>query len=353
MNNESSTNQMNENSRETELTTEEKFRHSIGKVRPYIFNLWAARKKFLMFNVIILILTLTYLLFLAKPYYDTSVTILPDYGTNVSSMLGQFSGLASLAGINVGGSTPTQIYQQIITSESVLTPVIYAKYKTEEFPDSVNLIQYDEIEPDESLPPDLQKRRMFLKEFTHLTKGVITTDLDRITQILTLTVRMPEGQLSADVANGIARSLDNYIQTQIRTSAKDQREYIDRRMKEVKDSLTIAENKVKDFDEKNKVVGQSPALILEQSRLQRNVDILNTVYLQLAQQSELAKIQEVKDTPVINIEEAAKNPVIKTGPRRALILIIIMFFSVILSAIYLIYLSQINIFYDMLKSEFK
>ena len=46
-----------------------------------------------------------------------------------------------------------------------------------------------------------------------------------MTQVLTITVQMPEGQLSADVANNIATSLDGYIQTQIRTSAKD-REYI-------------------------------------------------------------------------------------------------------------------------------
>ncbi len=144
---------------------------------------------------------------MAKPYYDTTVTILPDYGTNASSMLGQLSGLASLAGVNVGGSTPTQIYQELITSESVLTPVIYAKYKTEEFPDSVNLIEYDEIEPDESLPPELQKRKMFLKEYKKLVKGKITTDLDRMTQVLTITVRMPEGQLSADVANKLLNRL--------------------------------------------------------------------------------------------------------------------------------------------------
>ena len=61
---------------------------------------------------------------------------------------------------------------------------------------------------------------------------------------------MPEGQLSADVANNIATNLDNYIQTQIRTSAKNRREYIDKRMKEAKDSLTNAENKMKGFSHK-------------------------------------------------------------------------------------------------------
>ena len=336
---------------ESELTTEERFKQTVEKFRPYFRKLWQARWKLLWINGGVAVVTVMILLFLVKPYYDTSVTILPDYGTNVSSLLSQFSGLASLAGVNVGGSTPTQIYQQLVTSESVLTPVIYAKYKTEEFPDSVNLIQYDEIKPDESLPKDLQKRRMFLKEFARISKSVITTDLDRITQILTITVRMPEGQLSADVANNIANSLDNYIQTQIRTSAKDQRVYIDKRMTQVQDSLTVAENTLKQFNETNKVIQQSPALILQQSRLQRNVDILNTIYMQLAQQSELAKIQEVKDTPVINIEEPAKNPVIKTGPPRLFVLIFIIFLVGIITGLYYMFEDELRNYYTILKQK--
>ena len=333
---------------ESELSSEESFKQTVEKLRPYLLNLWAARKKFLLFNGIVLVLTLAYLLFLAKPYYDTTVTILPDYGANASSMLGQLSGLASLAGVNVGGSTPTQIYQELVTSESVLAPVIYAKYKTKEFPDSVNLIKYEEIEPDKSLPADLQKRKMFLKEFQKLTKSRITTDVDRMTQVLTITVQMPEGQLSADVANNIAASLDGYIQTQMRTSAKDQREYIDKRMSQVKDSLVAAENNMKDFNEKNKIISQSPSLMLEQGRLQRQVQILNTVYLQLAQQSELAKIQEVKDTPVINIEEVAKNPIDKTGPKRRNILIFILFFSLVISSGYFMFSELLRVYYKII-----
>ena len=143
-------------------------------------------------NLSVAVVTVLVLLFLVKPYYDTTVTILPDYGVNASSLLSQLSGLASLAGVSVGGSTPTQIYQELITSEAVLRPVIYAKYKTEEFRDSVDLIQYDEIEPDKSLSPNLQKRKMFLKEMEKLIKSRIVTDLDKMTQILTVTVRSPK-----------------------------------------------------------------------------------------------------------------------------------------------------------------
>jgi len=266
-------------------------------------------------------------------YYTSSVTILPDYGTKRTT-LDQLSGLASLSGGSIGQASPTEIYQNLLTSEAVLAPVIYAKYKTEKYPDSVNLIQYFKIKPNKSLPPQLQGRDMFLQVYKALSKGMITTDLDRMTKILTVTVRMPEPQLSADVVNKVVESLDNYVKSERKSYATYQLEYITKRMAQVKDSLTIAENKLKDFREQNRMVIQSPELMLEQTRLSRNVEILSTVFLELSKQYEMAKIDQIKDTPIVNVRDYAKNPVIKAGPKRLVTLILIMFFSVIFSGFY-------------------
>ena len=314
--------------------------------------LWMHRKQLAVINGVFIAGTVAVLLFVVKPYFESTITILPEYGANVS-MLGQLTGLASLSGFNVGSSTPAEICQELVTSESVLAPVIYAKYKTEEFPDSVDLIQYDELEPDQSLPASLQKRAMFLQEFQKLSQGAIVTDINRLSQILNITVSMPEGQLSADVANNIAKSLDNYILTQVRTGAKDQRRYIEKRLGQVEDSLAEAENALKAFNEANRVVGQSPDLQLQQSRLQRNVNILNTVYLQLAQQAELAKIQEVKDTPVINVEEVAENPVKKAGPRRTVILVVLAFLFFVTSSSFYLFSPDLRKYYALLVERFR
>lgn len=342
---------MNENQNpeeEKELTSEERFKETVEKLRPYIQNLWAARWKLLIINGVVLVLTLAYLLFLTEPYYTSTVTILPDYGSKESS-LGSLSSLASLAGVSVGSGSPTEIYNNLISSESVLAPVIYAKYKTEKYPDSVNLIQYFEIEPDKSLTPELQKRKMFLTEFNALTKNKLVTDVDRMTKILTITATMPEALLSADVANKVAESLDNYIRTKKKSYSSEQRQYIEKRLGQVKDSLNYAENRLMHFKEQNRTVSQSPALILEQTRLSRGVEILNAVYLELSKQLEIAKIDEVKDTPVLNIKEAAKDPIIKTGPKRAFTLVIIMSLSILISAVYLMFSDKIKIYYKLLK----
>jgi uncharacterized protein involved in exopolysaccharide biosynthesis len=251
-------------------------------------------------------------------------------------MLSQFSGLASLAGVNVGSGSPTEIYQNLLQSESVVGPVIYSRYLTKEYPDSVNLIQYFEIDTKDK-NPEIQKRKRYLTVNELLTKSLISTDLDKMTKILTVKVTMPEAQLSADVVNKLVESLDQYIRTKRKSYASEQRYYLEKRVEQIKDSLNICENELRDFREQNRMITQSPNLLLEQERLMRNVEIQQNVYIELTKQLELAKIDEIKDTPILNIKEIAQNPIIKAGPKRVVTLILIFFFSVLVSGIYILY----------------
>jgi uncharacterized protein involved in exopolysaccharide biosynthesis len=325
---------------EEEISFEEGFKRTVEKLRPHVVELWRRRRTFIYFNTGVFVVALLILLFLVKPYYSSTVTILPDYGSKETT-LSQLSGLASLAGVSVGQGSPTAVYQNLLTNEAVLSPVIYAKYKTGKFQDSVNLIQYFKVKPDKSLPENLQEREMFLKELESLSKTRITTDLDKMTNILTVSVKMPEAKLSSDVVNSIVGSLDAYIRTKRKSFATDQMEYIQKRMVQVQDSLTDAENNLKNFREQNRLVAQSPELMLEQSRLTRNVEILDAVFLELSKQIELAKIDQIKDTPIVNIADYAKNPVIKAGPKRLVTLVAIMFLSVLLFGLYFMFRENI------------
>ena len=325
-------------------TTEEKIQDFIEKLRPYFLKLWCKRKKLLIINGAVLIITLLYLLFVVKPYYESSVVILPEYGSK-SNMLSQLSGLAALAGVKVGEVAATEIYQNLLHSESVLRPVIYDRYLTKEYPDSVNLIQYFKVKTEDP-NPEIQKRKRFLEINELLTKALISTDIDRMTKIMTVKVTMPEAQLSADVVNNLVESLDQYIRTKRKSYATEQRYYLEKRVEQIKDSLSICETKLRDFREENRMIVQSPNLLLQQGRLMRNIEIQQNVYIELTKQLELAKIDEIKDAPILNIKEIAQNPIIKAGPKRMNMLILILFFSVIASCSYFM-------FEDIIKKTYK
>ena len=77
--------------------------------------------------------------------------------------------------------------------------------------------------------------------------------------------------------------------------------------------------------------------MLEQGRLMRNVEILNAVYIELNKQLEVAKIDEIRETPVVNIKEWAKDPVIKAGPARVNNFIKFLFLSILFSSSYFLF----------------
>ncbi|MEW6062276.1 MAG: hypothetical protein AB1600_10110, partial [Bacteroidota bacterium] len=173
----------------------------------------------------------------------------------------------------------------------------------------------------------------------------------RVTRILEVTVTMPESKLASEVANNIAISLDEYIRTKRKSFASNQRFYLEKRINQVKDSLTRAEELLKNFREKNRIVLQSPELLMEQARLIRNVEILQTVYTTITQQLELAKIDEIRDTPVLNIKEYTEDPIIKEGPKRLIILIVVMLLSFVGSSLYVLFLPQLKTYRSLLRQK--
>jgi len=77
-----------------------------------------------------------------------------------------------------------------------------------------------------------------------------------------------------------------------------------------------------------------PGLALEYGRLLRDVKVQETLFGLLTEQHENAKIQEVKDTPTIQILDVAKAPERKSRPRRLIMLVIVGGLSAVLSIFY-------------------
>ncbi len=334
---------MEENTKQ-EKSFEEKFKTVLQKIKPYFSVVWKEKKKFLLFNSIVFAAVLLYLLFLTTPYYESSVTILPEYGAKSTTLSG-LSQLAALAGVPVGEGAPTEIYQNLIISESVLETVMYKKYKTKKFDHPVNLFEYNKIKK----TGEGYSRSDFLALYKGL-KSSVSTRVDRFTKILDITVTMPESELAADVANAVVESLDQYIRTKRKSYASEQRYYLEKRTEQLKDSLSQAEERLKSFREQNRVVAQSPQLMLDQGRMMRDVEILQTVYVELNKQLEIAKIDEIRETPVVNLKEPAKDPVVKAGPGRTKTLLTIMILSLLLSVAYFIFKPHIKKYYTLIKS---
>lgn len=344
---------MNETDNKKKISQPQKFEDwfssFIKSMRPSFNKIWEVRKKLLIINASVFLVYFLYLFLIAKPYYESTVTILPDFGNKTPNFAG-LSQLATLVGVRSVEGAPVEIYQNLVSSEAVLEEVIFSNYKTEMFNDSVNLIKYFNSRMGFTSPEKVS-RATFLSVYESLLKNSIRTNIDRLTKILTLTVTMPESQLSADVANKIAESIDKYIRTKRKSYASEQRHYIEERIADLSDSLKQAEEKLKNFSEQNRLVIQSPHLLLEKGRLMRDVEIYNAVYVELNKQLEITKIDEIRETPVVNIKERAKDPVYKAGPARVSNLIKLLFLSLILTSFYYVFKERFIRYYKIVTGK--
>ena len=274
----------------------------------YLRPVWSHRKRIVLWSFIAAAVTLGVNLLLPN-YYRATATLLPETEKSKLSALGQFADIAQLAGVNVPGSEIARLYPTIVNSETVLRPVIERGYRTERYADSVNLVQYfdyNEGSAEKDMAAALKKLR-----------GLLTPSFDNKTSVVNLTLDMREPGLSADVLNAIIVELDSFMRSKRVTSASEQVRWIDVRMRQVQQELRSAEETLKDFRERNRRVADSPDLLLQQSRLMRNVEVSSTVFVELKKQFELAKLEEIKNITIVNVLDPARPPVKKDTPHRA------------------------------------
>ena len=217
------------------------------------------KKKKIIFSIVVVFTTTAIVISLLLPFrFTSSATILPE--TEKAKMSG-LSDLASLAGINVGGSEGSllKLYPAIIRSESILKNVIFAKYYSVELNDSVNLIQLWKIN-------EKTEEQNFDLAYKSLSTNVDIL-LDNKTGLVSLKLEEREPQLTADILNRIIVELDLFIRKKRNTSASAQRQFIENRLEQIKNELANAENSLKYFREKNRSIVSSPSLLLDQASL--------------------------------------------------------------------------------------
>ena len=291
--------------------------------------LWQSRKFIGIVTGTVTVLAIIISLIIPESFKSTAV-LLPDIDKSKLGSTGSgLSSLAAMAGVNLSGDVSVvRLYPIILKSESVLQNVIYAKYKTKEFPDSVNLIRYWEIK-------EKNPEREYEVTLIKLRDG-LDVGMDLKTGVLTMSIETEEPQLSADILNKTICVADNFIRTQRNTNASEQRKWIEARLVEVHVDLSKAEDSLKVFREKNRIVIGSPQLMLDQERLIRDVQINSTMYVELKRQYELAKIEEIRTTPIINVMDYGRAAAKKEGPKRAIITLISLILAFVGSGSYLL-----------------
>jgi uncharacterized protein involved in exopolysaccharide biosynthesis len=147
---------------------------------------------------------------------------------------------------------------------------------------------------------------------------MVTAELDRPSSVVTIQVETDNPQLSAGIAQRILDLLNRFNLETRQSQAAAERRFTERRLAEAKLELLEVENRLQAFLEINRDLGTSPLLRFRQQRLEREVEIRQAVVSALAQNYEQARIDEVRDIPLITIVEA---PVARALPDSRMVLL--------------------------------
>ena len=269
---------------------------------------------------------------LIPPTYTATTTFVPEAGPQGRLPAG-LSGLATQFGITLGSeaSRSPKFYAEIARSRDLLEHVLLSHYvdpRQSEITaaDSATLLTILGVkgrDPADSLYRGVKKLDQLL--------AVTVNDQ---TSIVSLSVDAHYPALAAAVANRFVEYLNAFNAQHRQSQAREQRMFVEQRLSDGERELRGVEEDLRTFYERNRSWQQSPQLVFDEGRLRRQVEIRQELYLTLKREYETARIQEVNDTPVITVIDAAVSPAKRSKPKRTLLVVVAMVLGAMVGALW-------------------
>ena len=287
--------------------------------------------------------------------YTASAMIAPELSDNKGA--GGLSSLAAMAGLNLNATSGADaiypdLYPDIVSSTPFITGLFNVQVK--DLDEEVDTTLYCYLNEHQRMPwwslitsapfkavgwaislfTDEEEDGIFdpfhlTKEEADIAKELserINVSVDKKTGVTTLSVTMQDARISACLTDTVVRRLQDYITEYRTTKARQdflfQEKLFERKKKEYEKAQ---ENYAKFADANKNIILLSYRA--EQERLENEMRLAYQVYTSVAQQLQMAeaKVQEI--TPVYTIIEPSTIPIKPSKPRKALMLIGIVFLT--------------------------
>jgi len=337
-------------------------------------KVWHGRKIALITSGIFALLGILFALGSANVYTATT-TFIPK-GESSGSLGGSLGGLASLAGISLGGMSgsdseiPPTMYpmvlnsipflektlslevplngQNIVMKEYLLTQMYFKESNSF---DLLNLVKKYTL----GLPA-LLKSTLFakmnalpsaaenstLKRITYedeqlfnYLKELVTINVDKKEGFITLSVQDKDPQIAAIVAQNTQHLLQQEVIDFKIKNAQELLTFTETLYTEKKVAFEALQDELASFRDQHQNIS-SGLFENKLSRLESELAIASSVNEELAKQVEQARIQVSKDTPIFTIIDPVVIPNQRTSPKRTLIVVIWTFLGLIMSLAYIL-----------------
>jgi uncharacterized protein involved in exopolysaccharide biosynthesis len=229
----------------------------------------------------------------------------------------RLSGLAAQFGLDVGGQSNFEsltFYAKLIRSRDLMREVAQDTFTSTVGGRTVTVPLAQLLRPE--TPPDDRVTETMRWLVDNVSAGV-----DRDAGLITLHTRAPDAELAIALNERVLQRVNQFNLVRRQSRASVERQFVEARFEEAERELRAAERGLEQFLIHNRAYS-TPQLRFEEGRLQQEVTLREQIYASLAQNYEQARIDEVRNTPVITVVEhpAGSAQQEGVGMKRALIL---------------------------------
>jgi uncharacterized protein involved in exopolysaccharide biosynthesis len=251
---------------------------------------------------VVIVATIGFFLFRPATYTVASSFRLQLRNNAISNLTGLASQLGFQLPTTDGAQTPA-FYVDLLRSREVLGEAVTHRYPSSRLPaDSTeDLIHALKARGD---TPGIRRERAMDK-----LDDAMTVVASPRTGVISLSVTLRDAVLAQAVTQQLLNEVNSFNLESRKSQAGAERRFVSQRLDEIKDTLRAAEDRLQAFLQRNRDYENSPQLTFQQQRLARDVSMQQEMVTTLAQMFEQARIEEVRDTPVITVIDRPERPV--------------------------------------------
>jgi len=212
-----------------------------------------------------------------------------------------------------GGGDPVKLYVEMLGSQQILRQALTSPYAVPRVVGSADSVRGTLLDILDITGADSVER---LKEGVQRLRNLMEITTNEAAAVIRLRVTTEWPLLSEAVNRRILEVVNEAMSNVRRMQAGGERQFVEGRMVSAQNELLEAEAVVQRFRERNRQYANSPELTTELERLQRRVLLRQQVFSALAQAYEQARIDEVRNTPVLVILDPPEMTATKVGRKR-------------------------------------
>ena len=289
--------------------------------------------------------------FSLKEEFKSEGKILPEVQSKGNSM-GQLAGLAALAGVDLGGATGgsdairPDLYPDVLKSTPFFLRLFKEKFRNMTNKEVSFQYFYEKQVLDGKLKPKDQQikyarsdkyivfDRQTEKNIKDLKERIIC-NYDKKTGVISISAKMPDPVMAANVTRFSMNYLTDYIVNYRTEKQKRDLDFLSGRLSAARGKFFTNQSKKASYtDEMPLNALRLQSADLQRERIESEYKVSSVFYNSLLQKYEEAKLKVQQETPVIKVLEPPVVPNLKSEPRKSIILTISILLGLVTSVLF-------------------